>query len=190
NIEQDRKQAKALRPADAIVERTIIFRYVVGAFVVRIPVSTGEKMLVPEQITLSIMKWRLDNLSPGNRWAPVLKRYIEYCSARLNGIGGDADAVPPSLTWHPPIPGKGKGDGGGREHEHEREVCGKVAEVLFDCHGAFEGFVLEDCCEPRLIRCQDRGLGELVLLACRENLTLCVRLCRESDRVEGVAIRG
>lgn len=188
NIDEDGKPAKAaaLGLADAIAERTILYRYVVGAFVVRIPVSTGETMLIPEQITLSIMKWRLQNLSPGNRWAPVLKRYIEYCSARLNGIGGDADAVPPSLTWHPPIPGKG----GGRGRGHEREVCGKVAEVLFDCHGAFEGFVLDECCEPRLIRCQDRGLGELVLLACRENLTLCVRLCPDSERVEGVAIRG
>lgn len=180
------KAAKALQQAVAVQERTIVYRYVVGAFVVRIPVSTGEAMLVPEQTTLAIMKWRLDHLSPGNRWAPVLKRYIEYLSARLNGIGGDAGAIPPSLTWHPPIRGKG----GGRGREPEREVCGKVAEVLFDCHGAFEGFVLDDCCEPRLIESCDRGLGELVLLACRENLTLCVRLCRDSDRVEGVTIRG
>jgi hypothetical protein len=184
-IEEDGKRAKMLQQAAAVAERTVIYRYVVGAFVVRIPVSNAETMLVREQTTLAVMKWRLDNLSPGNRWAPVLKRYIEYCSARLNGIGGDAGAIPPSLTWHPPITGKG---GGGREPG--REVCGKVAEVLFDCHGAFEGFVLDDCCEPRLIRCRDRGLGELVLLACREHLTLCVRLCRDSERVEGVAVRG
>jgi hypothetical protein len=50
--------------------------------------------------------------------------------------------------------------------------------------------VLDECCEPRLIESRDRGLGELALLACRENLTLCVRLCEDSDRVKGVAIRG
>jgi hypothetical protein len=54
---------------------------VVGSFVVRIPVSTAEQMRIPEAITLSIMKWRLANLSPGDRWAPVLQRYIAYCSA-------------------------------------------------------------------------------------------------------------
>jgi hypothetical protein len=173
----------ALPQPSAVVERPILWRYVVGAFVVRVPVSTGERMRIPEEMTLAIMKWRLHHISPGNRWTPVLKRYIEYISARLNGIGGDADGVPPSLTWRPPIPG----EGGGKEGE--REVCGKVAEVLFDCHGAFEGFVLDECCEPRHIESRDRGLGELVLLACRENLTLCVRLCRKSDRIEGVTIR-
>jgi hypothetical protein len=71
---------------------------VVGSFVVRIPVSTAEQMRIPEAITLSIMKWRLANLSPGDRWAPVLQRYIAYCSALLEGVGGDPSQVPPSLT--------------------------------------------------------------------------------------------
>jgi hypothetical protein len=183
-VEKGGKAKAAVPQPGAVVERSILWRYVVGAFVVRIPVSTGEKMLIPEEMTLAIMKWRLENLSPGNRWTPVLKRYIEYLSARLDGIGGDAGAVPPSLTWFPPVPGAGKGG------ERGREVCGKVVEVLFDCHGSFEGFVIEDCCATRRIESRDRGLGELVLLACRENLTLCVSFCPRSDRVEGVAIRG
>jgi hypothetical protein len=174
---------RAEQPA-AVVEKLILWRYVVGAFVVRIPVSTGEKMRIPEEMTLAGMKWRLEHLSPGNRWVPVLKRYIDYLSARLTAIGGDPNSVPPSITWHPPIDETG---GGGR---FGREICGKVAEVIYDCHGEFEGFVLDECCEPRLIQSRDRGLGELVLVACRENLTLCVRFCRGSDRIEGVTIRG
>ena len=62
--------------------------------------------------------------------------------------------------------------------------------MLYDCHGEFEGFVLDECCEPHLIKSRDRGLGELVLVACRDNLTLCVRLCRDGDRIDGVVIRG
>ena len=81
-----------------MIQRAILWRYVVGSFVVRIPVSTGERMRIPEEMTLAIMKWRLAQLSPGNRWAPVLERYIKYCSARLDGIGGDSSQVPPSLT--------------------------------------------------------------------------------------------
>ena len=167
-------------------ERPLQWRYVVGSFVVRIPVSTAEAMLVPEAITLSIMKWRLANLSPSNRWVPVLERYIKYCSARLDGIGGDSSQVPPSLTWTPPLPSQG---GKGREPQ-EHELCGKVAEVLFDCHGGFVGFVLGSCCERRLMESRERGVCELAVRACRENLTVCVRLCPKTGRIEGLAIQG
>jgi hypothetical protein len=190
------KLKKAAQPAiaalpESIVERAIFYRYVVGSFIVRIPVSTGPKMRIPEEMTLAIMKWRLNHLSPGNRWAPVLERYIKYCSARLDAIGGDSSQVPPSLTYKPPAPGEG-----GKGHEphggggHGRELCGKVAEVLFDCHGRFEGFVLDDCCEGRLVESRERGVGDLAMLACRENLTICVRFCRKTDRIEGLTIKG
>jgi hypothetical protein len=178
--------APAALVAEAIIQRGILWRYVVGTFVVRIPVSTGEKMRIPEEMTLAIMKWRVAHLSPGNRWVPVLERYIKYCSARLDGIGGDSSQVPASLTWTPPLPGEG---GKGRE-PHGRELCGKVAEVRFDCHGAFEGFVLDECCERRLVESRERGVGALVVRACRENLTICLRLCPKTGRIEGLSIRG
>jgi hypothetical protein len=181
-LEKGGKPAQAALP-EAVIERAILWRYVVGSFVVRIPVTTPEKMLIPEALTLAIMKWRLAHLSPGNRWAPVLERYIKYCSARLDGVGGDSSQVPASLTWTPPLPredGKARG---------RRKLCGKVAEVLFDCHGGFEGFVLDDCCERRLVESRERGVADLVLRACRENLTVCVRLCPKTSRIEGLAIR-
>jgi hypothetical protein len=180
------KLEKAAKPAPAAVvtiERPSLWRYVVGSFVVRIPVSTGEEMLIPEEMTLAIMKWRLEHVSPGSRWAPVLERYIKYSSARLAGIGGDPSQVPASLTWTPPLPDE---DGDGRPDK--RQWRGKVAEVLFDCHGEFEGFVLEVCCERRLVHSRERGVADLILRACRENLTVCVRLCRRSSRIEGLAI--
>ncbi|HZQ16785.1 MAG TPA: hypothetical protein VFA82_08440 [Gaiellaceae bacterium] len=178
----EKRKKPAAEAAFVERERLGFWRYVVGSFVVRVPVSTGERMLVPEAMTLAIMKWRLAHLSPGSRWAPVLKRYIEYCSARLDGIGGDASQVPASLTWKPPLPGAETHGGAA-----ERALCGKVVEVLFDCHGGFEGFVLDDCCERHSVRSRERGLAELVLRACRENLTVCVRLCRDG-RVEGLVV--
>ena len=179
------KKRKPAPEAAALIEREqpALWRYVVGSFVVRIPVSNGERMRIPEEMTLAIMKWRLAHLSPGNRWAPVLERYIKYCSARLDGIGGDSSQVPASLTWTPPLP---RDDRGGRPGE--RELCGKVAEVLFDCHGQLEGFVLDDCCDRRLVKSRERGVADLVLRACRENLTVCVRLCPETNRIEGLTI--
>lgn len=68
------------------------------------------------------------------------------------------------------------------------EVRGKVAQVLFDCHGEFAGFVLDACCERRLVESRDRGVADLILRACRDNLTVVVRLCRKTSRIEGLAI--
>lgn len=174
-------QPAAVQP-EAVIERPITWRYVVGSFVVRIPVSTGERMRVPEAMTLAIMKWRLAHLSPGNRWAPVLERYIKYCSARLDGVGGDASQVPASLTWVPPLTGEDHGP-------RATQLCGKVVEVLFDCNGEFEGFVLDDCCERRPVQSRGRGVAEVILRACRANLTVCVTMCPNGKRIERLAIR-
>ncbi len=158
------------RPAATVViQRSILWRYVVGSFVVRIPVSTSAAMLAPEEITLAIMKWRLAQLSPGNRWVPVLQRYIAYCSARVDGVGGDACQVPASLTWVPP-----QLTGGGKVCEKDgRTQCGKVAEVLFDCHGDFCGFVLDECCTRHVFETREHAIGELVQRACRDRMRLC-----------------
>jgi hypothetical protein len=184
------KPAKPAKPAPAaglsstiVIRRPPVWRYIVGSFIVRIPVSTGPKMLIPEALTLASMKWRLAHLSPGNRWTPVLERYIKYCSARLDGVGGDSAQVPASLTWTPPLPGQD-------EHEPPRayDLCGKVVQILFDCHGEFDGFVLDHCCHRNVIHSRERGVADLVLTACRHSLTLCVTFCPHSDRIQGLAI--
>lgn len=160
----------------AFVERRLQWRYVVGTFQIRVPVATGEQFLPSELTTLAIMKWRRENMSPSNRWYPVLRRYIQYISGRVDGLGGDADAVPPSLTYVPPQKPP--------PHHAERELCGKVCEVLFDCHGEFTGFVLDDCCETHLFHCRTKGVGALVLNACHDGLTLCVWV--EEERREHI----
>jgi hypothetical protein len=142
------------------------WRYVVGTFHVRIPVTTPEVMLRPDEDTLAIMKWRLQAMPPSSRWTPVLKRYIEYLSARVKGLGGDPDAILPSLQGAPhPAPGP---------HEGLTERTGKVVEVVYDCFGDLEGFVLGGCCERYEYKTRERAIGELVLRACRDRLLLTV----------------
>lgn len=177
-----RKASTKVMQRQAVTPRSILWRYVIGSFVVRMPVKTGADMRIPEAMTLAIMKWRFAHLSPGNRWAPVLERYIRYCAARLDGVGGNSEQVPASLTWVPPLPGEGT------PGHVPQLLCGKVAELLYDCHGGFEGFVLEQCCERHRINSRERGVAELVLRACRENLTLCVRLCPKTERIEQLVI--
>ena len=92
-----------------------------------------------EEDTLAIFKWRLGAMSPSNRWCPVLIRYITYIEGRVRGLGGDPDKIPPSPNGAPP------------KHEPPRdhliEHTGKVSEIIYDCFGGFEGFVLCDCDE-------------------------------------------
>jgi hypothetical protein len=175
-------QNKPPVPPPAKVQRRLQWRYVVGTFQIRIPVTTGDKILPSELTTLAIMKWRLEQMSVSNRWYPVLLRYIQYISGRVDGLGGDSGAVPPSLTYVPPLKLP--------PHHPERELCGKVCEIFFNCHGEFTGFVLDDCCETHLFHSRSKGVGELVLRACRHDLTLCVWVDdKHSERIRKLAIK-
>jgi hypothetical protein len=94
-----REAAEAAEPPGKVVEN---WRYVVGSFAVRIPVTTGELMLPLEENTLAIMKWRLTQIAPTSRWFPVHERYIAYIAARVDGLGGNSSAIPPSPIGVPP----------------------------------------------------------------------------------------
>jgi hypothetical protein len=156
-------------------------RYIVGSFQVKVPVSNRAAMLPAEETTLASLKARLEALPKTDRWYPVLLRYIDQIAGRVDGLGGDANAIPPSLggyfpghhhPGHPPIPGHPPGR---RPCEEDlKEFTGKVCEVLFDCSGEFVGFVLDDCCEHRVFESRERRVGDLVLRALQERLTLMV----------------
>ncbi|MCL5259143.1 hypothetical protein ACSYAY_10840 [Leptospirillum ferriphilum] len=158
------------------------WRYVIGTFQVKIPVATKEVMLFPEENTLAILKWRLQQMSPSNRWYPVLERYIGYISDRVDGLGGNASSILPSPEGAPPeqiveVPG--------------HEYTGKVCDIFFDCFGDFEGFVLRDCCGTHTFRTRERGIEELVLRACKERLLLsvCVEGLPDEHRICKLVIR-
>jgi hypothetical protein len=157
------------------------WRYVVGTFQVKIPVTTRAVMLRPEENTLAIMKWRLQQMKPGNRWRPVLERYIDYLSARVDGLGGDSNSIQPSPNGVPIGPGKGS--------EKDEPFTGRVAEVLFDCFGEFEGFVLVGCCERRAFECCEPGIRDLVLRACRERLTISVFAGCKGEKIERLVVK-
>lgn len=141
------------------------WRYVTGTFQVRIPVSDKDTILFPEENTLAVLKWRLQAMSPSNRWYPVLKRYIGYVAARVDGLGGNAAEIEPSLQGVPVQASKGQA---------QRHV-GRICEVAYDCFGDFEGFVLVSCCaERQTFRSRRKGIGALALLACEKQLTVTV----------------
>ena len=59
------------------------------------------------------------------------------------------------------------------------EYTGKVTEVIYDCFGDFEGFVLHDCCIGHAFKSRGRRIGRLVLRACQEGLLLSVFVLRK-----------
>jgi hypothetical protein len=156
------------------------WRYVVGTFQVKIPVTTSEVMLRPDEDALAVMKWRLQQMLPTNRWYLVLQRYIAYLSARVQGLGGDPSAIPPSPDGAPKD---------GRAPDLV-SYTGHVVEVIYDCFGRLEGFVLGECCDTRAFRSRECAIGETVLRACKEHLLLTVYVERGREScIRKLAIR-
>jgi hypothetical protein len=89
----------AMGPVKAAIADTPAYeRYIVGSFQVKIPVSDREAMLPAEETTLAILKARLEAMPTTDRWYPVLVRYIGQIAARVDGLGGNSQEIPPSLS--------------------------------------------------------------------------------------------
>jgi hypothetical protein len=143
------------------------WRYVVGTFQIKIPVTTKEVILFPEENTLAILKWRLQSMSPTNRWYPVLQRYVSYIAARVDGLGGDSTTIAPSLQG---VPAKGEGRRGDRIG-----YTGKVCGLVYDRFGDFEGFLLvTEAGEERCFRSRENEVRELVHRAWVERIVITV----------------
>jgi hypothetical protein len=136
---------------------------------------------------LAILKARLEALPNTDRWYPVLLRYIDQIAGRVDGLGGNASAIPPSLGGylpghhHPPIR---------RCEEGLKEFTGKVCEVMFDCSGDFDGFVLDDCCERRNYKSRERHIGDLILRALQERLNLTIVTGGKEHRILHLVVKG
>jgi hypothetical protein len=137
------------------------WRYITGAFQINIPIQADADILPFDLNTLAIFKWRLSMMPVANRWYPVMKRYIDILSARIDGLGGDSGSVQPSPTGLPgPVGKPGK--------KHLKEYTGKICEITYDCFGDFEGFKLCSCSEERAFISREKGIEEVALYACRE----------------------
>jgi hypothetical protein len=160
------------------------WRYVTGTFQIRIPVGSPATLLGPERNTLAILKWRLLKMSPASRWYPVLQRYVVYLGARVSELGDDPDTIPASPLgyWETPTGAGGEG----------RSYTGKITEVIFNCRGRMEGFVLRECCdrEYRFTAC-DRDLEDIVLRACTGRFEVTIQSGKEeSQPVQRLIVRG
>ncbi len=150
-------------------------RKVLGAFRLRVVVKLGEPLLSKLVRNLAVLKYIFQSIPAGDKWHPVFVRYIGQLADQVKDLGVDPDQVP-ATPDDPGIPGRPGG-------EQDRDcVTGKVAEVIFDCFGCFEGFVLETCeCKRIRFDSKEKGIGELVLRACAEDLLIAVCINRKCE---------
>jgi hypothetical protein len=152
-----RVTSRFLFGSDQSARRQVGWRYVVGAFQINIPVSTANLLLAPEESLLAVFKWKIGQIPTNNRWYPVLQRYIEQISGRVTGFGGNPQQIPPSPKGYPT-------GGGGDEHPSDDlvESTGKVAGLIYDRFGDFEGFTLEtELGRQKVFRARERSIEEL-----------------------------
>lgn len=168
------------RPSTVTDPKILNWRYITGTFQVKIPVATDKALLPQEENTLAILKWRLQNMSPSYRWYPVLARLISYVGRRVAGFGGNPSRIPPSQLGVPP--------GVVTLQPHQTRHDGKICEVIFDCFGDFEGFILQSCSsKERFVSCE-KAVAEICLRACKERFAMTV-YADKSRKVQKLIIR-
>jgi hypothetical protein len=170
-------------PPEVAIERSVIstrrrieWRKVIGAFQLTIPVKDKTSMLVAEERQLSVLKWIGETIPHGSRWYPVFRRYLHKLGGRVKTFGGDPTTVEPSPTGD-----GGKTSTGGTGHGDERLDCftGKIAGLMFDRFGDFEGFLLETDEGDRKFLSREKDVAELAERVWRERLRITV--CVERD---------
>ncbi|WP_215734518.1 sialidase family protein [Geobacter grbiciae] len=167
-------QIKARRKATAAVAAApaeIEWRRILGAFQLTIPVHTKQSLLLREERDLSVLRWIGEAIPATSRWYPVFLRYLEQIGGRVISFGGDPGQILPSPT----------GDGRRKHHHHEepehealRAFTGKIAGLIFDRFGDFEGFLLDTEDGERKFCSREKDVEELAERAWRERLRITV----------------
>jgi murein tripeptide amidase MpaA len=155
-------------------EYTLSQRKVLGAFRMTTIVGRGEPLLSRLVRNLAVLKYIFPAILATDSWKRVFERYIGQLSDQVKALGVDPSQIPASPD-DPGLPGQG----------HDKEVdcyTGKVSEVIFDCFGDFEGFVLARCDGSHRFRSTERAIRELVLRACKERLWISVSVNRSPEK--------
>ena len=98
----------AAKEAAAIVQQNIRWRRVLGAFELKIPISTKDVLLKQEERLLSVLRWIQEPIPQENRWFLVFNRYVDQVAGRVQGLGGDPTSIGPSPSgeWQGAVSGR------------------------------------------------------------------------------------
>ncbi len=146
---------------------TLTWRKEIGAFQLAIPVHPHETLLGREERDYSTLKWIGRTIPAASRWRKVFDRYLEEIALRIRHFGGDPSQIEPSpegngTPKHAPKGGK------------RFERTGKIAGLIYDRFGDFEGFILDAEEGERTYDSRERDMERLVERAWRERIRLSV----------------
>jgi hypothetical protein len=148
------------------------WRRVLGSFQLTAPHGHHATLLRREERQLAVLLAIQQTVPQESRWYPVFKRYVEVIGARVRDFGGDPAKVRPS-AWGDPRP-KPPGHGHPQPGERRTGHSGKVAGLVFDNFGDFEGFILATDEGERRYRSRERAIELLAERAWRERLRISV----------------
>jgi hypothetical protein len=162
----------AARSRKLFTSDLIEWRRVFGAFQLTIPVKRKDVILPVEERRLSVLLWIAKSIPHHNRWHPVFRRYLHQIAGRVTVFGGDPGDILPSPT------GEGRKHHhhhhGKHEHERLRASTGKVAGLIFDRFGDFEGFVLDTEEGDRKFFSREKEIEQLSERAWHDRLRISV----------------
>ena len=128
-----RPQTRGRRAQAQNPDRSFSWLRQLGAFQITIPISTKQHLLRREERLYAWLLFIYKAIAQKSRWHPVFRRYLDQIAGRVRGFGGDPGRIEPSPT----------GDVPHRHHDRERHhLTGKIAGVIYDRFGDFEGFHL------------------------------------------------
>ncbi len=149
SVQHGRAVTNQSRSELASTGKGFAWRRTLGMFQLNIPVGTKKELLRPTERLYAILLWIWKAIPTESRWYPVFERYIMLMADRVAGMGGDPSKIEPS-GWGIVPGGSGYGEKGGGEKgglgRGEEEFSGKVAGLVYDHFGDFEGFLLEIGC--------------------------------------------
>lgn len=141
-------------------------RKVLSAFRLTVAIKSGEPLLQKLVRHLAVLRYIFQAIPTTDSWHPVFVRYIAQLAGQVEGLGVDPSQIPPS----PDDPGLPN-----RPRPSELDCyTGKVSEVIFDCFGDFQGFVLETCAGKYHFKATEAGIAKLVLRVCQDRLRVSV----------------
>lgn len=151
-------------------------RSIIASFQVTIPVSTAHLMRPEAQRTYDVLSAIGATIGAGDRWRPIFDRYLQALKSRLVSIGGVVR------------PGGGQDDG---HHKPPRDaIVGKVTEIMYDCFGDFEGFVLDACGSLHAFHAREHRIWRLVEAAADHRLVVVVEAATDDpDQIRRIALR-
>jgi hypothetical protein len=161
--------------ARALPAGAYAWRNAFGAFKFSIVIKTKQQILFHEERLLAWLRWIQLTIPAANRWYPVFQRYIDQIGGRVQGFGGNPNAIPPSSTGQ--VPGHPLPHPKPCEDEKEKrlEFTGKVVGLFHDRFGDFEGFLLmTECGKERAFRVHEHQIAAMITKAWEQRAVISV----------------